>query len=150
MSEQLAAGHSTPSSSSKYDLQRTFVICGNGARLPVDEYFASRMEKIRKLQLILINRYDPHDMDDAAIDFEVEYDPGPKDSEGEPASDRDPQDTKELVEWVRHLYRKFGWPGSGYKKEECMQAIDDFTSRFPMWRKCMLEADGCINCRKYE
>ncbi|CAG9976174.1 unnamed protein product [Clonostachys byssicola] len=122
-----------------------FVICGSGVRLPVGEYFASRMERIRKLQLIFINWMDPQDMDDAGIDLEVEYDPGPKDSEGEPASDRD---TKELVGWVRHLYRKFGWPGSDYKKEECMKAIADFTSRSPIWRKCMRETDGCINCRK--
>ncbi|CAH0058179.1 unnamed protein product [Clonostachys solani] len=111
------------------------VDCGHGARLPVGEYFASRMEKIRELRLMFINGFNPWHVgwDDATTtDFEVEYDPGPKDSEGEPAWDQDTCRTMERIGWVRHLYRKFGWPGSDWKKEECMQAIDDFTSRFPM------------------
>uniref|UniRef100_A0A8H7TLY4 Uncharacterized protein n=1 Tax=Bionectria ochroleuca TaxID=29856 RepID=A0A8H7TLY4_BIOOC len=129
MSEQLAAGHSAPSSSSKYEMQRTV--------------------GLMKLLVIFVNGSDPDDMDDATIDFEVEYDPGPKDSEGEPA-DREPKDRKEVVEWVRHLYLKFGWPGSDWKKEECLRAITYFTSRFPMSRTCKEEADGRIRCLNYD
>ncbi|VUC29104.1 unnamed protein product [Clonostachys rosea] len=101
----------------------------HGARLPVHEYFAARIETVTKLHQVFINGINPWDIpsDDATTDFEVEYDPGPKDSEGEPAAADSRTDKQE--EWVRHLYRKFGWPGNDWKKEECMQAVADFASR---------------------
>ncbi|KAH6694056.1 hypothetical protein F5X68DRAFT_200163 [Plectosphaerella plurivora] len=56
------------------------------------------------------------------------YDRAQTDADWEPV----PEDDDDELDWhwIAHLYRKFGWPGKDYRREECKQAIEDFTTRW--------------------
>ncbi|KAH6844769.1 hypothetical protein B0I37DRAFT_378229 [Chaetomium sp. MPI-CAGE-AT-0009] len=96
-----------------------------GARLPADEYFRSRMERLRKLDQVFLPGFEPWEGAGAipGDNLEAAYDPDPMERQGIPGG-RFGDD--ENVLWVKHLHRKFGWPGPDWKKEECMQAIMEF------------------------
>lgn len=102
---------------------------GPGETLPVRDYFALKMRQCKELRLVFVPGEDPHQSDHDEV--EPPYDAAAMEEAGEPSSpeqyfffaeDKD-------VEWVRHLYRKFGWPGKSWQKEECLKAIAEFRDR---------------------
>ncbi|KAK1770254.1 hypothetical protein QBC33DRAFT_556675 [Phialemonium atrogriseum] len=107
----------------------------SGVRLPPDEYFRSRMERLRKLDQIFVAGFDPwkEDGNISSDDFEAAYDADHMESQGEPVWAEGDFDQDEMFLWVRHLHRKFGWPGPDWKKGECMEAVEDFVQRLPIW-----------------
>lgn len=112
---------------------------GPGETLPVREYFALKMRQCRELKTVFAPGEDAHwgkfgkwggfgdeggPYDAAAMEEAGE--PGCPD-EGFPyfALEGQMQDLK----WVCHLYRKYGWPGEGWRKDEGLKAIAEYVER---------------------
>lgn len=103
-------------------------ICGsdNGTRLSAEEYFEERMGQLVRLEEIYIPNHHPFWRGELEYD-EAAYDASQMESQGEPEGD---DNELACFLWLRHLYYKFGWPGSDWKRDECMEAVEDFYDRF--------------------
>ncbi|KAF4878835.1 hypothetical protein CGCSCA1_v002254 [Colletotrichum siamense] len=94
---------------------------------PVEDYFESKKEEFRSFKLMFIPGFDPPEN---FTDEKYPYDAEKMEKQREPRSpDKWIMDTDEDGLWIRHLYRKFGWPSPAWKKEEGIQAIKDFVAR---------------------
>lgn len=102
---------------------------GPGETLPVRDYFTLKMKQCKELRLVFVPLEDPHPGDYDKV--EPPYDAAAMEEAGEPSLPDKYfffDDDKDL-EWVRHLYRKFGWPRKDWQKEEGLKAIADFRDR---------------------
>lgn len=102
---------------------------GGDVHLPVREYFEMKMDQCRELQQVFVPGEDP-----AWGGFGEEvgpYDAAAMEESGEPSLPDELFDmgSDEDLEWVRHLYRKFGWPGEDWRKEEGLKAITEYAER---------------------
>lgn len=102
---------------------------GGGVSLPVREYFAYKTRQCRELRQVFVPGQDGYwgglDAEEAPYDAAAMEEAGG----GRPSHPDDVfrlEGDKGDLEWVRHLYRKFGWPGEGWRKEDCMKAIAEY------------------------
>lgn len=102
--------------------------CCRGKTLPVQEYFALKMKQCRELRHVFVPGEDPHSPDNEKA--EPPWDAAATEDMAEPSmpEDRFWVEGKDL-EWVRRLYRKFGWPGKDWRKEEGLKAITEYRDR---------------------
>lgn len=108
---------------------------GGGLRLSVREYFARKMDACRDLRIVFVpGDYafaDGQCPDENETDEGPPYDGAVMERMGEPVcpSQSFALDVEIDRDWVCHLYRKFGWPGRGWNKEEGLGAISDYRAR---------------------
>lgn len=102
---------------------------GGDVHLPVREYLEAKMKQCRELQQVFVPGEDPAR---GGSGKEVgPYDAAAMEEEGEPSRPDELFDMESEVDlqWVRHLHRKFGWPGEGWRKEEGLKAIREYAER---------------------
>lgn len=103
---------------------------GSGETLPVREYFELKMRQCRELKTVVAPGEDAHW--GGFGDKEGPYDAAAMEEAGEPSY---PDEGFHLegqewdLKWVCHLYRKFGWPGEGWRKEVGLKAIAEYVGR---------------------
>ncbi|KAG6368854.1 hypothetical protein INS49_003070 [Diaporthe citri] len=103
---------------------------GPGENLPVREYFELKMKQCRELKTVFAPGEDAHW--GGFGNEEGPYDAAAMEEAGEPSC---PDDYFALegqiqdLKWVCHLYRKYGWPGEGWRKEEGLKAIAEYVAR---------------------
>lgn len=104
--------------------------CTHGVRLSAREYCDRRMEILRNLDEIFI----PGNDETMGARWPTDpYDAEALESQGEAALDgHDYTAYDKLYYWLRHLYRKQGWPGSAWNKEEGLKVIADYVERHPL------------------
>lgn len=102
---------------------------GNGVRLPVREYFEYKMKQCRNLRQVFVPGEDAYG--GGFYEDEVPYDAAAMEKAGEPSQPDEWFDLEHQtdLDWVRHLYRKFGWPGKAWRKEEGLKAIAEYAER---------------------
>ncbi|KAF3810392.1 hypothetical protein GCG54_00000438 [Colletotrichum gloeosporioides] len=94
---------------------------------PVEDYFESKKEEFQSLDRVFSPGFDTMG---GLTDQKYPYDAEKMEKQGEPRSPAKYfMGTDEDGLWIRHLYRKFGWPSPAWKKEEGIQAIKDFAAR---------------------
>ncbi|KAH8812149.1 hypothetical protein F5884DRAFT_784549 [Xylogone sp. PMI_703] len=99
-----------------------------GVTMDVEDYFAMMAERFRKLEIIFVPGYDPH----VSVKWEPGDDIGCPDELNYLIVQEEGYATERDVKWIGHLYRKFGWPGPDYRKEEALEAVKQFVeSRHP-------------------
>lgn len=99
-----------------------------GENLPVGEYFELKMKQCRELEQVFAPGEDPYW---GGFGKKVPYDSQTVEKAGEPSQPDEDfclEDDRDL-NWVRHLYRKFGWPGQRWRKEEGLKAITEYVDR---------------------
>ncbi|KAF8211080.1 hypothetical protein K438DRAFT_1808770 [Mycena galopus ATCC 62051] len=100
----------------------------SGDVLPAAEYFAKKQRSFRACEQVFVPGQDPLGGSYGQEEKEP-YDAEAMEAEGEPSAPGEffgwaPGDGD--VRWVRHLYRKYGWPGEGWRKEEGLEAVKAF------------------------
>ncbi|KAJ0122123.1 hypothetical protein J7T55_002635 [Diaporthe amygdali] len=110
------------------DIFEEIIRCCSGDVLPVEEFFENRVRDSRGLVHVFVPGKDPLG-GSSSVDVEP-YDAEAVEAKGEPSIPGElfGYNLKEL-EWVRHLYKKFGWPGADWQKEEGLKAITEFVER---------------------
>lgn len=93
---------------------------------PIGEYFAGRMEALRSCRQVFVPGSDPVDYLRSSSGDVPEYVADEVEAEGEPTND----DEGDPWPWLRHLYRKHGWPEQNWRKDECLVAIGNFMDRY--------------------
>lgn len=92
------------------------------ASAAVENYFAARKKACESLDFVFIpygaSRAGPNDEPYNAAEMEAKGQPD--------APNQFDPDSLERLQWVRHLYRKYGWPGKDYRKEEAIKEISGF------------------------
>ncbi|KAM0326112.1 hypothetical protein ACHAQA_006705 [Verticillium albo-atrum] len=100
------------------------------SRLSPRDYCEKRMDRLRRLEEIFYLDEQTWELNDWNADQYLtplnKYDHEGTGAAGEPV----PYDEYEKFHWIAYLYHKFGWPGEDYRKEECLEAIDDFCERW--------------------
>lgn len=112
-------------------------------RLDAWDFFAEKKKKWLGMQVLFVPGWDPLEwrgaidesrpgmrFDRDPLDMHNAYDAEKMEARGEPsnpdvffgAEDDD-------FDWVYHLYRKFGFPGAGWRQEEGLRAIREFAAR---------------------
>lgn len=103
---------------------------GRGENLPVREYFELKMKQCRELKTVFAPGEDAHW--GGSGNEEGPYNAAAMEKAGAP---RCPDEYFSLegqtqdLKWVCHLYRKFGWPGEGWRKDDGLKAIEDYVVR---------------------
>ncbi|RYP18017.1 hypothetical protein DL767_009917 [Monosporascus sp. MG133] len=84
-------------------------------------YFAILVEDYRTLRLISVPGFNTIDLmaDVSDVPAAVLPDPRAQDPGKGPWAETN-------VRWLRHIYRKHGWPGADYRKEEALKAVADY------------------------
>lgn len=85
----------------------------------VENYFAARRKACEDLDFVFV----PHSFSRAAPNDEP-YDAVETEAKGPPYQWGG--NSHDILQWIRHLYRKSGWPGDGWNKEEAREAIASF------------------------
>lgn len=97
-----------------------------GAACPAEHYFAARKRACEDLDFVFLPAGDhlegPQEEPYDAAEMEAKGEPIPRNRR----SDGGRRPHKEVMQWVRHLYRKYGWPGADWRKEEAKEAIMAF------------------------
>ncbi|RYP75806.1 hypothetical protein DL770_007323 [Monosporascus sp. CRB-9-2] len=92
-------------------------------------YFATLVEDYRTLRLIPVPGFNTIDLMADVSDVPAAELPDPR------AQDPDKGlRTETNVRWLRHIYRKHGWPGADYRKEEALKAVADYMEQTPYGR----------------
>lgn len=103
---------------------------GPGENLPVREYLELKMKQCRELKTVFAPGEDAHW--GGFRNQEGLYDAAAMEEAGEPSC---PDEYFALegqiqdLRWVCHLYRKFGWPGESWRKDDGLRAIADYVER---------------------
>lgn len=103
---------------------------GPGENLPVRDYFEFKMKQCRELKTVFAPGEDAHW--GGFGNEEGAYDAAAVEQVGEPSC---PDEYFALegqiqdLRWVCHLYRKFGWPGEGWRKDDGLRAIAGYVER---------------------
>ncbi|KAG8159908.1 hypothetical protein KVR01_010545 [Diaporthe batatas] len=100
---------------------------------PVRECLALRMRWCRELRLVLVPGVNVFHLDKGGGGEEgaASLDAAALEEVGAPVCPDMQFDLAHEVDrkWVRHLYRKFGWPGGDWDKEEGLEAIEEYRER---------------------
>lgn len=113
-------------------MYEVIVRVGDGARWPVREYFEMKTRQCRDHRQVFVPSEVAYwgglDKEEAPRDAAAMEDAG----DGEPSHPDDvfrlEGDSGDLA-WVRHLYRKSGWLGEGWRREDCLKAIAEYVDR---------------------
>lgn len=112
-------------------IREDIIRMGPGGGAFVWEYFADKRRSYEDLDYI----FHPESRETFLFSHREDtepYDGASMEARGEPILEEyfgGDDDHDEDYLWVRHLYRKFGWPGESWQKEEALAAIDDYVER---------------------
>ncbi|RYP44001.1 hypothetical protein DL769_011515 [Monosporascus sp. CRB-8-3] len=84
-------------------------------------YFAILVEDYRTLRLVPVPGFNTIDLMDDVSDVPAADLPDPRaqDPGEDPWTETD-------VRWLRHIYRKHGWPRADYRKKKALKAVADY------------------------
>jgi hypothetical protein len=100
-----------------------------GGRGAVKDYLARKTEMYENLDAIFHPVLD-EEFRTSEHEHTEPYDAATMEVRGEPVIESDfGYECEEDYLWLRHLYRKFGWPEESWRKEEALRAIDDYAGR---------------------
>lgn len=117
----------------------------------VENYFTDMRRSCENLDFVFLPGGDPWEGQDYEIDEDDEENPNDDDNQRhrpynavETEAEGPPIRGDDLarLRWVRHLYRKFGWPGSDWQREDARVAIENFLDATNS-----RETDRCFGCR---
>jgi hypothetical protein len=101
-------------------------------RMPSREYFARKMRDLRDLRHVVVRGLDRHCCIYEEEKAEWHWDEAAMEEAGEPSM---PDEEFGVIlkgrdlEWIRHLYRKFGWPAPDWRRQEGLKAIAEYKDR---------------------
>jgi hypothetical protein len=82
----------------------------------IEDFFDDMKDKLRRLDCVPVRGEFYEGVP------EVEDD-GPVPETADPSLD---EDDEEHVKLFKRIYRKFGWPGEGYRKDEALEAVEKY------------------------